>query len=89
MIQPEFQQRFGRVVDRSPHGSGYGGRMGVYVVRDDTTGEDFTCSYVDIVTEGFRTVRTNERVRFLTDPHHPDTAIYVIRLDLPDVEAHY
>lgn len=89
MNQTEFQQRVGRVVDRRPHGSGYSGRMGVYVVRDDATGEDFTCSYVDIVTEGFRTVRTNERVRFLTDPDQPGTAVYVIRLDLPDVEAHY
>ncbi|SEG93887.1 hypothetical protein SAMN04489712_14121 [Thermomonospora echinospora] len=89
MNEPRLQQRFGHVADRRPHGSGYGGRMGVYVVHDSETGEDFTFSYVDIVTEGFRTVRTGERVRFMTDPDQPGTAVYVIRLDLPDVEAHY
>ena len=50
-----------------------------------------TCSFdnADIVTEGFRTIRTGERVRFLTDPADPSHAIYVIRLDLPDVEEYY
>jgi hypothetical protein len=83
------EQRFGRIVDRRPHGTGYAGRAGTYVVRDDETGGDHTFSYVDIVTEGFRTIRVGERVRFLTDPDQPGTAIYVIRLDLPDVEAYY
>lgn len=82
-------QRFGTVVDRRPHGTGYAGRMGTYVVRDSETGEDYTFSYVDIVTEGFRTTVTGERVRFLIDPDAPGAATYVIRLDLPGVEAHY
>jgi hypothetical protein len=82
-------ERFGHVVDRQPHGSGYGGRMGTYVVRDDETGEDRTFSYVDIVTEGFRTTLVGERVRFLVDPEQPHAATYVIRLDLPDVKAYY
>jgi len=63
--------------------------MGTYFVRDDQTAETYSFSYADIVTEGFRTIRTSERVRFLTDPAHPGHAIYVIRLDLPDIEAHY
>ena len=46
-------------------------------------------NYSDIVTEGFRTIRTGERVRFLPDPADPGRAIYVIRLDLPDVERYY
>jgi hypothetical protein len=45
--------------------------------------------YPDIVTEGFRTIRTGERVRFLTQPADPGHASYVIRLDLPDIEAYY
>ena len=85
----ELVQRFGHVVDRQPHGTGYGGRMGTYVARDSETGDDYTFSYVDIVTEGFRTVRVGERIRFLTDLDQPGTAVYVIRLDLPDVEALY
>jgi hypothetical protein len=50
-----------------------------------------TCSfsYADIVTEGFRTIRTGERVRFLADPADPGHAVYVIRLDLPDAEQYY
>jgi hypothetical protein len=82
-------QRFGHVVDRRPFGTGYGGRMGTYVVRDDETGKDHTFSYVDIVTEGFRTTVVGERVRFLVDEDQPHAASYVIRLDLPDVEAYY
>lgn len=41
------------------------------------------------MTEGFRTIRTGERVRFLVDAADASRAIYVIRLDLPDVEAYY
>jgi hypothetical protein len=85
----QLQQRFGIIIDRRPHGTGYGGRMSTYVVREIETGDEYDFSYVDIVTEGFRTVHVGERVRFLTDPDHPGTAVYVIRLDLPDVEAHY
>lgn len=86
---PVGGQRFGRITDRRPSGSGPGGRMGTYVVRDDET--DTTCSfdYSDIVTEGFRTIRTGERVRFLQDLANFSHAIYVIRLDLPDVEKYY
>jgi hypothetical protein len=82
-------QRFGRVSDRHASGSGPGQRQGTYYVRDDETGTVYSFSYADIVTVGFRTIRTGERVRFLADPAEPARAVYVIRLDLPDVEAHY
>ena len=82
-------QRFGRVTDRQPSGSGPEGRFGTYFVTDDETGVTYSFSYADIVTEGFRTIRTGERVRFLADPGNPSHAVYVIRLDLPDVVAYY
>ena len=82
-------QRFGRITDRQPSGSGPGGRMGTYFVRDDETSTGHSFSYADIVTEGFRTIRTGERVRFLIDPVGPGHAVYVIRLDLPDVDDYY
>jgi hypothetical protein len=82
-------QRFGRIIDRQPSGSGPGGRMGTYFVRDDETGLTHSFSYADIVTEGFRTIRTGERIRFLVDAVNPDHAVYVIRLDLPAVEDLY
>jgi hypothetical protein len=82
-------QRFGRVVDRTPSGSGPDGRFGTYIVRDDESGATLAFSYADIVTEGFRTIRTGERVRFLADAADPGHAIYVIRLDLPDTGAYY
>jgi len=82
-------QRFGRITDRKPSGSGPGGRLGTYFVRDDETGITYTFDYSDIVTEGFRTIRTGERVRFLRDASDPGHAAYVIRLDLPDIEAYY
>jgi hypothetical protein len=82
-------QRFGRITDRKPSGSGPGGRFGTYFVCDDETAATCTFSYADIVTEGFRTIRTGERVRFLNHPADPGHAIYVIRLDLPEVEEYY
>jgi hypothetical protein len=82
-------QRFGRIIDRRPSGSGPGGKLGTYFVRDDETGMTFSFSYADIVTEGFRTIRTGERVRFLKDSFDTSHAAYVIRLDLPDVVAYY
>lgn len=82
-------QRFGLITDRQPSGSGPSGRMGTYFVRDDTTGDVCSFDYSDIVTEGFRTIRTGERVRYLTDPADSDHAVYVIRLDLPDAEQLY
>jgi hypothetical protein len=82
-------QRFGRITNRQPSGSGPGGKLGTYFVRDDETGDARSFSYADIVTEGFRTIRTGERVRYLTEPADTSHATYVIRLDLPDVEAFY
>jgi hypothetical protein len=35
--------------------------MGTYFVRDDGTGTTCSFDYSDIVTEGFRTIRTGER----------------------------
>lgn len=81
--------RFGYIVDRMPTGSGQGGRQGTYVVRDADTGTHHSFMYADIVTEGFRTIRTGERVRFLVDPDDAERAAYVIRMDLPDVEDYY
>jgi hypothetical protein len=63
--------------------------MGTYFVSEDETDTVYSFSYADIVTEGFRTIRTGERVRFLPDPAGPGHAAYVIRLDLPDVEDLY
>jgi hypothetical protein len=82
-------QRFGRITDRKPSGSGPNGRFGTYFVRDDETGATCWFSYPDIVTEGFRTIRTGERVRLLLDLVDPSHAVYVIRLDLPDVDEYY
>ena len=82
-------QRFGRITDRKPSGSGPTGRLGTYYVRDDESGATYSFDYADIVTEGFRTIRTAERVRFLADPADPGHAVYVIRLDRPDIEAYY
>ena len=82
-------QRFGRIIDRRPSGSGPGGRAGTYFVRDDITGLTYSFNYADIVTEGFRTIRTGERVRFLINYGGPGRACYVVRLDMLDVEALY
>jgi len=82
-------QRFGYVTTRRPSASGPGGHQDSYQVRDDETGLTYSFSYADVVTEGFRAIRAGERVRFLTGPAGPGRAVYVIRLDLPDVEEYY
>jgi cold shock CspA family protein len=81
--------RVGHIVDRQPFGGGSLGRAGTYVVRDDEDRRHYSFDYSDIVTEGFRTIRTGERVRFLVDQVRPGRACFVIRLDLPEVEAYY
>jgi hypothetical protein len=88
---PRGGQRFGHVISHHPSHSataapGTGKRL---LVRDDDTGSTYTFGYADIVTEGLRTVRTGERVRFLIDHVRPGHASYVIRLDLPDVTEYY
>ena len=86
---PREGQRFGRVTGERPAASEQGAQPGNYLVRDDSTGITYSFDHTDIVTEGFRTIRRGERVRFLIDHAHPGKASYVIRLDLPDVEAYY
>ncbi|MGH3218328.1 MAG: hypothetical protein ACRDPY_06295 [Streptosporangiaceae bacterium] len=49
----------------------------------------YSFNYADVVTEGFRTIRTGERVRFLVHLGGSGRACYVVRLDMPDVEALY
>ena len=49
----------------------------------------YSFDYSDIVTEGFRTTRTGEHVRFLVSPGTTNRACYVLRLDQPDTEAYY
>jgi hypothetical protein len=81
-------QRFGHVTSR-PSAGRPGGHEESYLVRDDETGITYSFGFADIVTEGFRAIRAGERVRFLTGPAGPGHAVYVIRLDLPDIEEYY
>ena len=85
---PHAGQRFGRITSRRS-GSEFNGHPGTYLVRDDETGTTYSFGYPDIVTEGLRTIRTGERVRFLIDQAHPGHASYIIRLDLPDIAEYY
>jgi hypothetical protein len=82
-------QRFGHVTGHRPSATGHGAQPGTYLVRDDDSGTTYSFGYTDIVTEGLRSIRTGERVRFLIDHAHPGYARYVVRLDLPDIEAYY
>lgn len=83
------EPHLGRIVDRRPTGGGHNGRLGAYVVEDEDTGRLYTFDYTDIVTEGFRTIRTGERVRFHLASTPTWRAQFVIRLDQPDPEAYY
>lgn len=81
--------RYGTIVDRRPHGGGLSGALGTYVVQDDEDERYYGFDYRQIVTEGFRTIRTGERVRFHISAESPDRADFVIRLDQPDPAEYY
>ena len=81
-------QRFGHVTGHRP-ATESGSEPDAYLVRDDETGITYWFGYTDIVTEGLRTIRTGERVRFLIDYAVPGHVSYVIRLDLPDIREYY
>ena len=68
---------------------GTAAQPGTHLVRDDETGITYAFGYADIVTEGLRSIRAGERVRFLIDRARPGHATYVIRLDLPDITELY
>ena len=53
----------GRVVASLARGGGARGTGSIYKIRTDS-GEEYTCEYVDVVTEGFRTLKTGDVVRF-------------------------
>ena len=93
LTQPGYDspggQRFGHVTGHRPSATGHGAQPGTYLVRDDDSAITYSFGYTDIVTEGLRSIRTRERVRFLIDHTHPGYARYVVRLDLPDIESYY
>lgn len=80
------RQRFGHICPAAPEA---GGSPDGYTVRDDETGRTYRFGPADIVTEGFRSIRAGERVRFLTSDATPGQASYVIRLDNPDAVDYY
>jgi hypothetical protein len=79
-------QRFGHITD---HPARTGTQPGTHLVHDDKTGITYAFGYADIVTEGLRSLRAGERVRFLIDQARPGHATYVIRLDLPEITELY
>ncbi|MDQ0787190.1 hypothetical protein [Streptomyces sp. B3I8] len=81
--------RYGTIVNRRPSGGGASGTVDTYVVRDTEQERYYSFDYRQIVTEGFRTIRTGERVRFHISPQSPDRAEFVIRLDQPDPAEFY
>jgi hypothetical protein len=81
--------RHGTVVRRRQSDGGTNGALGTYVLRDEEDGRYYTFDYRQIVTEGFRTIRPGEPVRFHVDAQSPDQAVFVIRLDQPDPAEYY
>ncbi|MFF9689186.1 hypothetical protein [Streptomyces sp. NPDC014623] len=63
--------------------------LGSSIVQDDEDQRYYGFDCRQIVTEGFRTIRTGERVRFHVSGVRPDRAESVIRLDQPDPSEYY
>ncbi len=83
------ETRNGHIVDRRTTGGGVTGRQGVYVVKDEDDGRYYSFDYRDIVSDGLRTVRIGEHVRFHLVPGSPGAAEFVIRLNQPDPAEYY
>lgn len=83
------EPRHGTIIDRRASGGGVNGTLGSYIVQDDEDQRYYGFDYRQIVTEGFRTIRTGERVRFYVSGASPDRAEFVIRLDQPDPSEYY
>ncbi|MER6613996.1 hypothetical protein ACWGJT_02000 [Streptomyces xantholiticus] len=81
--------RHGTIVERRASGGGLNGTVGAYTVQDDEDQRYYTFDYRQIVTEGFRTIRTGERVRFHVSADGFGRAEFVIRLDQPDPSEFY
>jgi hypothetical protein len=81
--------RHGTIVDRRASGGGVNGTVGAYTVQDDEDQRYYTFDYRQIVTEGFRTIRTGEHVRFHVAADGFGRAEFVIRLDQPDASEYY
>ncbi|MER6091830.1 hypothetical protein [Streptomyces bluensis] len=79
----------GTIHETRPTGGGPRGALSAYVVRDDEDERYYGFDYRQIVTEGFRTIRAGERVRFHISAESPDRAEFVIRLDQPDPAEYY
>lgn len=81
--------RYGTIVDTRLSGGGPTGVLSSYIIRDDEDERYYSFDYRDIVTEGFRTIRAGEHVRFHISAESPDRAEYVIRLAQPDPAEYY
>ncbi|MFC3575610.1 hypothetical protein ACFOZ0_20480 [Streptomyces yaanensis] len=79
----------GTIVDRRTSGGGVTGALGSYVVQDDEDERYYSFDCRQIMTEGFRTIRTGERVCFHVSAQSPDRAEFVIHLDQPDPAEYY
>ncbi|WP_436791180.1 hypothetical protein [Yinghuangia sp. YIM S10712] len=63
--------------------------MSAYIVRDDEDGRYYGFDYRQVVTEGFRTIRIGERVRFHVSTESPGLAEFIIRLNQPGPAEYY
>lgn len=67
----------GRVVAYRPSGGGIRGWTSIYELRLDD-GRALCCDYVEIASDGFRTLREGEAVWCSVSPDDPQWAVYVI-----------
>ena len=81
--------RYGTIVDTRLSGGGPTGVLSSYVIRDDEDERYYSFDYRHIVTEGFRTIRAGEHVRFHISAESPDRAEFVIRLAQADPAEYY
>jgi hypothetical protein len=89
MTESTAEFLIGEVVASNARGGGAKGTGSVYTVRT-TDATEYLCEYVDIVTEGFRTLKVGDVVRFTPVTEFGERfARQVLRAHEPAIEELY
>lgn len=79
----------GRPSQDHPDGGGPRPALGSCGIQDNEDEQYYAFDYREIVTEGLRTIRTDERVRFHASIESPDAVEFVSCLDQPHPAEYY
>ena len=77
-VSKTYPYKYGEVAERRDNSN----RGSEYIILDEN-GISYQCTYADILTEGFRTLKVNDKVRFIVDTNYKNIrkATYILKLE--------